>query len=69
MGVDSPICRFARPPKPAANKWKTTKTYKFIRFGDIYGPKPCKIEGFGDIYGPKTYKFIGFGDIYGPKPL
>jgi hypothetical protein len=24
--------------------------YKFIRFGDIYGPKPYKLIGFGDIY-------------------
>ncbi len=37
------------------------KPYKFIGFGDIYGPKPYKFIGFGDIHGPKPYKFIGFG--------
>ncbi len=42
--------------------------YKYIGFGDSYGPKPYKFIGFGDSYGPKPYKFIGFGDSYGPKP-
>ena len=44
------------------------KPYKFIRFGDIQGPKHYKSIGFGDIQGPKPYKFIGFGDIQDPKP-
>jgi hypothetical protein len=41
---------------------------KFIRFGDITGPKPNEFIGFGDITGPKPCEFIGFGDITGPKP-
>ncbi len=37
-------------------------------FGDIHGPKPCKLIRFGDIHGPKPYKLIRCGDIHGPKP-
>ncbi len=50
---------FALPHK---NLW----SYKFIGFGDSYGPNPYKFIGFGDSYGPKPYEFIGFGDSYGP---
>ncbi len=59
----------SRPPDPLQTQFATQfqytfiKPYKFIGFGDIYGPKPYKFTGFGDIYGPKAYKFIGL-----PKP-
>ncbi len=36
-----------------------TKSYEFICFGDIHGPKPYEFMGFDDIHGPKPYKLIG----------
>ncbi len=40
-----------------------TKSYKFIRFGDMDATKPYKFIGFGDMDATKPYKFIGFGDM------
>ena len=45
-----------------------TEPYKFIAFGDVHDPKPCKFIGFGAMDVTKPYELIGFGDTYGPKP-
>ncbi len=41
--------------------------YKFIGFGDIYGPEPYKFAGFGGIYGPDPYKSIGCPPAWGDR--
>ena len=46
--------RSGRPRLPGLVSFESP--YKFIGFGDIYGPNPNKFIGFGDIYGPKPYK-------------